>query len=244
MRLYLRKVQKQLAYCEVATKSFALKNFIYYTSKLFATLFYHVLFRVEIRGRENLPPTGKLILAPNHQSNLDPPLVQIAAGRDVFFVAKKQLFRTWWRRLTLEFYHAIPIDRQGLDVQAVKRINALLEQEEALVMFPEGRRSRDGKLLPPRGGVGMLALKTGAAVIPVLIMGTLDATLKPWRRERIFIRFGSPLHPTEVVDPGLPQREKIARMSQVVMDRIRTMQEEYKLEYKLGKSGENLSEDV
>ena len=122
-------------------------------------------------GLENVPRTGGVILAPNHVSLLDPPLVGVTAGRRPFIMAKAELFHgiMGWG---VQRMGSFPVKRGGADRAALKRARQLLASGEALLVFPEGTRSPDGKLGPPEPGVAMLAHGAKAPIVPVYIAGT------------------------------------------------------------------------
>src|SRR3954469_11481973 len=128
-------------------------------------------FRIQREGREHVPD-GAVILASNHRSFLDPFVVGICLNRPIYFVAKKELFD---KRLTGWFLNclgAFPIRRGESDEESVETAKQILARGDALVIFPEGTRIRDGSLGRPKRGVGRLALETGAAVVPVGGHGT------------------------------------------------------------------------
>lgn len=126
----------------------------------------------EVRGRENVPHDGPLIVASNHISFWDPPLVGTAAVRELHFLAKEELFRPPVFGPMIRRFNAIPIRRGMADVRGLTRAMDVLKQGGALIVFPEGSRMRDGELHPGRPGVGMLSVHTGAAIVPCFITGS------------------------------------------------------------------------
>ena len=125
----------------------------------------------KVVGLENVPRTGAVILAPNHVSLLDPPLVGVTAGRRPFIMAKAELFHgiMGWG---VQRMGSFPVKRGGADRAALKRARHLLASGEALLVFPEGTRSLDGRLGQPETGVAMLAHGAKAPIVPVYIAGT------------------------------------------------------------------------
>ena len=125
----------------------------------------------KVEGRKNVPPVGPLIVVANHLSNCDPSLLAVSLERRVWFLAKDTLFRgpvaTWF----LRSYGAFPLNREGSDIAAYRWALGQLHQSRALVLFPEGTRSR-GALQKAGPGVVRLALKTQASLLPVGITGT------------------------------------------------------------------------
>jgi 1-acyl-sn-glycerol-3-phosphate acyltransferase len=126
----------------------------------------------EVRGRENIPSSGGLIVASNHISHWDPPLVSIAAVREMYFLAKEELFRPPVFGQLIRAYNAIPIRRGVVDMSGLSKAKDVLRAGRALIMFPEGTRSRDGELHAARPGVGLLAVATDARIVPTYISGS------------------------------------------------------------------------
>lgn len=159
-----------------------------------------VLFHLRVKGTENLPKKRGCIIASNHISYLDPPLLGFAAGRELYYLAKEGLFEEVNKFFTwlITTYNAIPLRRGGVDVGAIKRVLHLLRRGEVLVLFPEGTRSKLGHLLPPKSGLGFIAWHAGVPVIPTYIKGA-NARIGDilMGREKITITFGKPYDPRE-----------------------------------------------
>jgi 1-acyl-sn-glycerol-3-phosphate acyltransferase len=158
------------------------------------TVLFGGLFQVE--GLENVPRTGPLLVCPNHASTVDPPLVPaFMPRRDTWSMAKVEYFDHPFQRWLFTNYHAFPVVRHTADRKAVRRAREILESAEALIVYPEGTRVREGGLQAAEPGAGFLALIAAAPVLPVALIGTRDcfppgATLP--RRRRVTIRFGRP----------------------------------------------------
>ena len=154
-------------------------------------------FRLRITGAEHVPPTGAALIVSNHQSILDPPVVGGSAPRQIFFLAKAELFRIPLFGRLIHALHARPVRREGSDARALRTAARLLEEGKALLVFPEGTRSLDGRLAEAKPGVGMLAVMSGAPVVPAYVSGTLEAlpkgAVRP-RRSQVSVRFGPALH--------------------------------------------------
>ncbi len=150
---------------------------------------------LKIIGRKNVPRTGPLIIASNHASFLDPPLVGYAVNRECFFMAKSGLFEvskffTW----LITFYHAFPIT----GIETIKRALTVLKQGLGLVIFPEGTRGQDGRLLPFHPGVGYLARKVRAPVVPVYLANSRRALGELVSRHyRLTVFIGTPIAPPD-----------------------------------------------
>ena len=171
---------------------------LYTFLKPIAVALMRLFFRLEARGREHVPREGALLLVSNHVSVLDPPLVGGAAPRKLYFLAKEELFRIPIFGRLIHAVNARPVRRDGSDSRALKSTLRLLGEGKAILIFPEGTRGRgDGRLGEGKPGAGMLAVMSGAAVVPVYVSGTdralpRGATLP--RPAKVRVRFGPPLH--------------------------------------------------
>lgn len=171
---------------------------LYTFLKPIAVALMRLFFRLEARGREHVPREGALLLVSNHVSVLDPPLVGGAAPRKLYFLAKEELFRIPIFGRLIHAVNARPVRRDGSDSRALKTTLRLLGEGKAILIFPEGTRGRgDGRLGEGKPGAGMLAVMSGAAVVPVYVSGTdralpRGATLP--RPAKVRVRFGPPLH--------------------------------------------------
>src|SRR6266480_206783 len=153
-----------------------------------------IWFRLERRGRENLPRSGPVILAANHRSFLDPFVIGVCLRRPVYFVTKQELFEKRWQAWLLNALGAFPVKRGESDEEAVATSKAILARGDAVVIFPEGTRIRTGALGRPKRGVGRLALESGAPVVPVAVAGS-EHTRRGWiiRPAKVKVRSGRPL---------------------------------------------------
>ncbi len=133
-----------------------------------------IYFRYRYWGRGNVPPTGPVLLVANHQSHLDPVLVGIACPRQLKYLARQGLF-FWPFSLWIRSLGAVPIDRERGSIGGIKTTLRLLSQDQAMVVFPEGSRTPDGRLHPLLPGFCLLARRSGATVVPVSIDGAYAA---------------------------------------------------------------------
>jgi len=197
----------------------AVYGFCHYTV---ATL-HDILFRGEVSGAEHIPPRGGFIVAANHASVLDPPLIGSRVPRQLAFFARKTLWKggviSWW----LDTVGTIPVDRDsGSDVSAIKRVLQALKDGRAIIVFPEGTRTPTGALQPAKPGVGLLACRTGVPVVPARIFGTFAAFGRdgPLRLGvPISIIFGPPLQPADYDSPT-DGKERYQRASERIMAAI------------------------
>lgn len=185
---------------------------------------YDMFFRGEVAGTEHLPRTGPFLIAGNHASHLDPPLIGSHVPRQMCFFARKTLWvggvASWW----LDGVGTIPVDRDGgQDIGALKRVLRALAEGKVMILFPEGTRSPDGRLQTPKPGVGFIVCKTQVPVVPARIFGSFEAFGKGARYPRLGtpldIVFGRPLPPSEYDEPGAG-KERYQLASQRIMDAI------------------------
>ncbi len=182
-----------------------------------------MFFRGEVVGLENIPARGGFLFAANHASHLDPPAIGCQVPRQIAFFARKTLWKGGWSSWWMNQAGCIPVDRDGgSDVSAIKRVLKTLKEGRALILFPEGTRSRDGEFQTPKSGVGMIACKAGVPVVPVRIF---DSHLA-WGRGRapqpgvpVTIVFGKPVAVDELDDPSAG-KERYQVASERIMARI------------------------
>ncbi len=152
--------------------------------------------RWEVSGREHIPESGGVLLIANHTSYADPPIVGAACPRPVNFMAKSELFRIPGLAAFISRTHAFPVKREAADQQALRHSLYLLSAGEVLLVFPEGTRSPDGRLMPFEAGAAFLALAGKAQVVPVGIDGA-DRLLPRGKPillpAKLRVRFGPPV---------------------------------------------------
>ena len=154
-----------------------------------------IFFGFKIHGRSNVPRSGGVILAVNHQSYLDPVVVGCGLIRPVHFMGKTGLFRGLLGVLVRRL-NSFPVERGSADRRAVKEFVRRVRAGYPVMVFPEGTRSRDGRLGRIMPGVGGIAVRAGAPVVPTYIDGSFDAWSrhrKLPRRARVSITFGRPI---------------------------------------------------
>ena len=182
-------------------------------------------FRLRTYGRENLIEDGPAILASNHASYLDPPLVGVSCRKDVYFLARKSLFEKPVVGPILTQLNTVPVDRDRGDVGAIRAMIKLLKSGNRVLVFPEGTRSKDGNLQPARAGVGLLIAKSLAPVVPVRVFGSYAALPRSGgiRFVPITVVIGKPLFFTKQ-DLGTDERAAYQVLSDRVMAAIAALE--------------------
>lgn len=167
-----------------------------FSTRLFK-LFLLIWHRLRIRGGNNIPDRGGVLLASNHASFLDPPVVAVGyRGRPIHFLARNTLwnskFGSWW----MDRVGCIPVSRGTGDLRALKLMIKTLKEGKVVFMFPEGTRTEDGELQEAKGGIGFIIEKSSCVVIPAYIDGTYKAHpkgtkfIKPCK---LTITYGKPI---------------------------------------------------
>jgi len=154
-------------------------------------------------GIENIPDNQAVIIMPNHVSYLDPSAVGAYCKRQVFFMAKSELFKYPILGDLLRSVGAFPVSRGTADRASIKKAFELLKDNRVLNIFPEGRRSEDGNLNSIQKGAVMIALKSKAVVIPVAVIGSekcLSAQKKGFHRCKVKVVYGKPLVTEDLLD--------------------------------------------
>jgi 1-acyl-sn-glycerol-3-phosphate acyltransferase len=194
-------------------------------------------WRIHLRGVENLPAEGGAILCPNHTSVIDSFLLPAALPRRITFVGKAEYLDSWKTKHLFPALGMIPIDRSGGDASA-RALDAaadVLHRGELFGIYPEGTRSRDGKLHKGHTGPARLALRTGAPLVPVGILGTRDIQPPGAKAPRPFrpceIRIGRPIDPHMHADAA-EDRLVLRQLTDEVMFEVRELSgQEYVDEY-------------
>jgi 1-acyl-sn-glycerol-3-phosphate acyltransferase len=171
-------------------------NLCYVAGWSFFRCLFGIGFRCRVFNRERVPREGPFILASNHASWLDPPLVGSACSREISYLARESLFRFPVFGRVLKAVNAIPVDREGGGAAGLKGILDRLMAGGGIILFPEGTRTADGKLQPARPGIGLTVIKSNAPVVPVRVFGTFEAmnrNARLPRPHRVMVKFGEPL---------------------------------------------------
>lgn len=172
--------------------------------------------RLKVSGKENIPKKGGFILASNHISYLDPVVLGFACPRDLNFMAKEELFHNPFFGWAIRSVGAFPVKRKSADMSALKEAIKRVNSGKGLVLFPEGERGSGGSLQQPQAGIGFLAAKVNAPVIPAFIKGTEQALpkgSKAMKAANVSVVFGRQI----LIERRIPYQQT----AQLIMDSIR-----------------------
>lgn len=204
---------------------FARRTGYFGISQRIVRLVFRVVFGLRISGREHLRSRENFIFASNHLSNGDPLVVGCALDREIWFLAKKELFRNPLFARLISAYHAIPVDREEIERKTMKRLFDLLGEGRSVLMFPEGTRSRTGELGDLKPGLGFVALKSGASIVPVCVAGTNSLLDCLMRRRKLLVRIGPPIRMSANCRGDNP-KDEYRILAGMVRNAIRMLQDE------------------
>ena len=204
---------------------------LYLTAKFFFRCFYFPFWKNKALGKETILQSKKgAIIAPNHYSYFDPPLIAISSPRPVYFLAKRSLFANRFFNWIFRKFHSLPIEGGVSDKDSLKDAINILENKGFLVIFPEGTRSQNGKIAPFQKGVGMLAFRLRCPIIPTYIHGTYESwppqqpLPTPFRNSAVV--FGTPI-PWKAEWNELSRKDCIRAVTEEVEKAVRSLQASY-----------------
>ncbi|NMC57643.1 MAG: 1-acyl-sn-glycerol-3-phosphate acyltransferase [Eubacteriaceae bacterium] len=190
---------------------------------IIAKAFEKLFFNIKIQGLNTLPLGQKAILCANHTSNIDSIILMIRCNRNIYFLAKKELFKTKFSAWFFEKLNVICVDRQGTDAAAIKKALRVLKDEKLLGIYPEGTTKKGGKqLIEPKAGALMIALAAKAPIIPVAIYGKYKF------RGKVIIKAGQPIYFNEYYGQKYKTEELVQITQDRVMSKIKSMLEQAK----------------
>ncbi len=198
-------------------------TFLYWLVRFLVLCFAKVFLRLEVHGLENIPTEKGVIIAPNHVSNFDPPIVGVSVPFACHYFAKEELFANRYFGWLIRHLNAMPVKRGAIDRTAIHDAMDVLKNKGALLFFPEGTRSQDGELHDAKMGISMLARQAGVGVVPVYIAGTDKVLPKGASRihfHKVVVHFGRPVELPN--DPALVanKKEYYKNFADDVMDAI------------------------
>lgn len=194
--------------------------FYYFGTYLILKPLLFVFSRFRVEGKENIPSEGPLIVVANHLSNTDPPILSACIPRRVVFMAKEELFRHLLFGPLTRGWHAFPVRRGRLDLEALRNAQEVLDKGMVLGMFPEAMRSSNAQMQQGYTGAALIAHRGNAAILPVGITGShklfkYGFTL---RRPRVIVNIGKPftLQPAK----GKLTKDQLASSIDIIMRRV------------------------
>lgn len=190
--------------------------------RFLALALFKILFRLQASGLKNVPLKGGFILVANHTSYLDPPVIAAACPRVLSFLAKEELFKNALFGRFISGLNAFPVKTHSGDIKALRRAIKILQQGEALLIFPEGGRFNDGRLHKPLEGVGLMAAKAGVPVVPAFIQGSnraLPMNSKLIRLKKVKVYFGKALS-AEEIEAKLKEDNPYQRIAEMAIEEI------------------------
>ncbi|MGM0445002.1 MAG: lysophospholipid acyltransferase family protein [Bacillota bacterium] len=187
---------------------------IYWLSYYLINLYLKVVHRFQVKGKDNVPKYGPLIIVSNHVSYLDPPIVGGAVKRQLHFMAKAELFEKKWFGYILKKLGTFPVKRGVPDKSAIRKSLNILNNDQALCMFPEGTRIKSDELGEAKPGVTLIALMSKSPILPVAIKHSDD------KNNALQVAIGKPFLLDEYYDKKL-NRDQKDEVGQLIMDKIR-----------------------
>ena len=192
----------------------------YYAGRVLVWGLLILLTRWRVRGKENIPCQGPLLIVANHLNLADPAILAVSLSRKIVFMAKEELFRSPLSAYFIRGFGSFPVHRGRLDRKALRQADQILAQGRALIMFPEGMRSHHGRLQHAFSGSALIAWRSGVPILPVGITGTEKIKGVAWllRRPQITINIGHPFR----LSPASSKltKEELAERTKDIMGHI------------------------
>ena len=188
----------------------------YALTKIICRLLFGIVFRTKVIGAENIPAAGAFILAANHVSNWDPPFLGTFIAREVNYMGKEELFKNPVMAQICRWLHVFPVKRGAADKTAVKTAVKVLKAGDCLGIFPEGTRSKTGKMGKAESGVSLIAAMTKAPIVPAAIVNTEKIFSAEVKIPRLAVVYGTPIQ----FDGSAKDKEALAAFAQQLMSEI------------------------
>ena len=171
-----------------------------------------IVYRPKVTGKENIPQEGACIICPNHVHALDSAVILTTQKRKVHFMAKEELFKNGFIKWLAKIFGIFPVRRGGRDLEAIKISLRILKAKGILAMFPEGTRNGLAKGVKPKSGAILIAIKSGAPIIPCGVKGSF----KPFTKVRV--KYGEPINYDKDLD--IQDKEKMQKLTTELMNKI------------------------
>jgi len=189
---------------------------LYSLLKILLYYFFKIFFRFKIIGSQHISVNGGVIIAANHISLWDPPVIAAACDRSIHFMAKEELFTVAVFKWLITKLQAFPVRRGTADRTAIRYAISLLKNGEILGAFPEGTRSKTGELGKPEPGIAMIALKAGVPIVPVAIIGTNKVFRNGCIFPQFIVKFGKPI----IINEETVDKQMMEKISNTIMQEI------------------------
>ncbi len=199
------------------------KTWLYALGQFLLALFYYPVFRLHVRGRENIPKTGPILMCCNHMAKRDPVMLGVSHSRQVFYMAKEALFQNRFLGWLFRGLGAFPVLRGSGGADALAEAYRILDDNGIVGVFIEGTRSKDGRLQRPKTGAAMLAYRTKAPIVPVCITAGDGGLPKAFKKH--YVVFGRPISAAELKLPD-DSGMQLRKASRVIMEEIVALREE------------------
>lgn len=185
--------------------------FQYVVTHIFYMIRLKLVYRIEVHGSENVPKTNDYIVAPNHLSTLDPPMIAGVLPRPVAFMAKKELFKNPFMRWWLNWLGSFAVDRENLSVSTIKTVLTIKKTNWVFGIFPQGTRQEPGTISNITKGFAALAKSTKCGILPIGIVGSQEVKRIPFTG-KIIIRIG------EIIPYSDNVEEMVAKWTQAIQE--------------------------
>ncbi len=183
-----------------------------------AYILFSIVFRFKVIGKGNIPLDGKLVVCSNHSNNLDPVVISIFFPRRISWMAKKELFDNKFISFIGRNVGAFPVNRDEVDIGAVKNSLKILKEGRVLGIFPEGTRVKEMNLNNAKSGVSLLAIRSKAPVLPIYV----ESRYKLFSKVKIHI--GKPLYLHKDIE-GKPTPEQYKELSKYILSQIYSLKD-------------------
>jgi len=196
-------------------------HWVYYFGRVVIRIMVFPFAGWRVKGTENVPGRGTFIVVCNHLHIADPPILASSLKLKAVFMAKEDLWRSRWSRFWVENFGAFPVKRGGTGAEAIRQAEYWLKKGVSVIIFPEGGRSRTASLQAAFSGAALVAMRTGAPILPASITGTDKFANLAWcffHRPRVTVTFGPPFSPPSA--NGKPARQVRAGLINDIMIRI------------------------
>ena len=196
-------------------------NPLYFIGRIILWPIYKLMFFFKVNGRENIPKNGAYIICSNHLSNHDPIMLGVSLRRQIYYMAKAELFKNPIGGQVIRWLGAFPVNRGAGDGKAINEAEEVVKKGRLLGIFIEGTRSKTGEFLRPKSGAAIIAHQMNVPVIPICI----TPKNKQYRIfQRVTVSIGKPMTPQELgLNKGTP--EEFRNASRTVMNEIKKMRE-------------------